>query len=593
MAIPTARGADSLVGFLIDRPSKTFNTGHPAFDPVACAAPDPPTAALGAAGLITGTRQYRVSSVLEGGMETEPSAWSAGLVCTSDKATVTLTPNADTRVVEQRIYASDDAGVTEFWVGSVYDNVTTTFTDDLPVGSPDIDWSKKSRATNDTTNLSLGMPLYKIDSFDFGVMIGAYESNELAGGSFRGRQAPGNVDVSGTMKRALDCAGLIPLLASAIGEPDVDDVAGEPVRIYTFTPTYSKDKVRTLTSFIYEGSSAVPPELDFGVLMTDLEVSIERGKIAEITPTLRGITASLSGVGVPPALSNWTGVACLYNFRGDASAYTDPLDVKITKAPTAATGYGYIEIKVKHHVSSTYDGPTITVRYDLADGQQIKAPISYTDRVELYDENSRRLGFDVGESRLPLEILFTGDLRDLQADEVIPIPLTPAIPTSRRFLVTPRFNAGHVYMTKDGSTFEVLTANLKFSFPRAEAVSLGPNARTVLDFEHSGYWSLAASFTRRRNSREYDKILLGDTRFALRLLLEGELIPIIPGTVSTHRESLDFTLPQVAVKTLKKGVGGPGWVTDSIEAVVEAPDNGAEPLTLIAKTRIKHIIPAA
>lgn len=101
-----------------------------------------PSVALGAAGNPDGTYTYRVAFLTEYGLVSNGGPSSASIVATSDKVSLTAVPvSADTQVIARLIYRDQDADAVYRFVGTIDDNVTTTFTDDVAdadLGSADL-----------------------------------------------------------------------------------------------------------------------------------------------------------------------------------------------------------------------------------------------------------------------------------------------------------------------------------------------------------------------------------------------------------------------------------------------------------------------
>jgi hypothetical protein len=94
------------------------------------------TAAVGAAGVLTGDYMYKVSYaiVVSGEMISESplNVASAVVTLTGDKADLTNIPvSPDAQVTHRRIYRTTAGGSVFFYAGQVADNTTTTYTDNL------------------------------------------------------------------------------------------------------------------------------------------------------------------------------------------------------------------------------------------------------------------------------------------------------------------------------------------------------------------------------------------------------------------------------------------------------------------------------
>lgn len=148
-----------------------------------------PSVALGAAGNPDGTYTYRVAFLTEYGLVSNGGPASASITATSDKVSLTAVPvSADTQVIARLIYRDQDADAVYRFVGTIDDNVTTTFTDDvddadlgsadLPLAGSSIDSSPPGRmfATVVWNNRIVG-----IDADDrFRLKIGDLDNPEAA-----------------------------------------------------------------------------------------------------------------------------------------------------------------------------------------------------------------------------------------------------------------------------------------------------------------------------------------------------------------------------------------------------------------------------
>ena len=89
----------------------------------------------GAAGTLTGTYSWKVTFVAVNGEESDGSADSTNVVCSSQQGTLTAIPTGDARTVSRNIYRKGYATSTpltsHYLVGSIPDNVTTVYSDNL------------------------------------------------------------------------------------------------------------------------------------------------------------------------------------------------------------------------------------------------------------------------------------------------------------------------------------------------------------------------------------------------------------------------------------------------------------------------------
>jgi hypothetical protein len=88
-------------------------------------------AAVGTTGTLTGTYQWKLTFVAAGGEESDASIASALTTLTAQQGTLTAIPNGDVRTTSRNIYRKGGLLSSYYLVGSVPDNTTTTFSDNL------------------------------------------------------------------------------------------------------------------------------------------------------------------------------------------------------------------------------------------------------------------------------------------------------------------------------------------------------------------------------------------------------------------------------------------------------------------------------
>jgi hypothetical protein len=121
------------------------------------AAPGACTTATGAAGVLTGTYLYKITYVTQvsnaAGVpvdegETELGTTSASVAPSSQKVSLTAIPTWPTwRVINRKIYRTKAGGSTYFYVATLSDNTTTTYTDNTADASLTIDATNRENTT--------------------------------------------------------------------------------------------------------------------------------------------------------------------------------------------------------------------------------------------------------------------------------------------------------------------------------------------------------------------------------------------------------------------------------------------------------------
>lgn len=720
MANLTARGADALLGLVLDAPSDVYSVGHPGLDRVLVAPPAAaPVAAAGAAGAITGSPHYRVAYRRKGGARTtlgpaatvalaaqaaalsgvpvsgdarvdarelfrsdspEPSAPTAVLagggagLCTngahkvavsflvngvesdrSDSVTVTIVDNSSdgkiaasdldvgpTGTTARLIYMTkaggavfylahtiadnsttsytlsiSDSSLTSldqsgerldgtlyarsyFWCGAIWDNVTTTFSDDTAVGSVLINTKLTPPLYNETDG-NWNLAFLKPDSWDLSVAYGNIVPKELTGAAGIGRSAPGAIVVGGTLKGAFRAGLVVPWASAAIGDGIVTAYgASDPTRKTYFTPSYGKLHPRSLTFYEYLGGD-VPPELYFALFVAGFDWSIKAGQLAEDSVTLVGLHHTVAGLGeVSVGCSGYKGLFVPYGMRSDAKALTDGVYVKVASSPSA----GAFSIQEKVGSGGSYNTAQ-AVAYNTTSKKQTRGPNYLSDRVELYDDAGNVLGFWDSENRYPFAMIATGDVTGLSATDVMVLPpylrvvgtVAPSeftvtgVPPRR--IATPRFGGAHCTVKRDSSAFEAMSADVKVTTPRAKIEGLGAESRVPFDIEHTDYFGCEITFTRRLSSNEWRNRMAKNERFQIDVDLVGDPIVTGLGTVSAYRERSLLTCPQMRVDSVKHTVSGPNWIMETVTAKAEQPDDSSKELfTLTDWTRQDWEYPA-
>lgn len=137
VANQTVLGLPKLYIYRTNAAALTLNvTNYQRRAPVPVDYPSAPTAAIGATGLITGTSlKWRITFVTADG-ETEGGDVSNAITLTTQKGTITGIPVSPERAVTSRkVYRLDPATETYKLSGTIADNQTTTYTDNVATAS--------------------------------------------------------------------------------------------------------------------------------------------------------------------------------------------------------------------------------------------------------------------------------------------------------------------------------------------------------------------------------------------------------------------------------------------------------------------------
>jgi len=89
-----------------------------------------PSTATGSAGNLTGDYQYQVTFVTTSGAETNPSSSSTIVSPSSEQVDMTAIPTGTGDVASRKIYRTEAGESTFYYLATISDNTTTTYTDD-------------------------------------------------------------------------------------------------------------------------------------------------------------------------------------------------------------------------------------------------------------------------------------------------------------------------------------------------------------------------------------------------------------------------------------------------------------------------------
>jgi hypothetical protein len=509
--------------------------------------------------------------------------------------------SASTKVDRRVIERTDDNGTTWAICGTIYDNTTTTFTDDVAT----LDDSKVIPSTNQT-GANYGYTFWELDSYDSEPDFTNLPVMALLGTAGKPRSIPGPIKITGSPKSDLRPCELAPILTSGGGDPDTyTQVAGEPTFIGTWNATTGKRNARTISAMTYDGSTALVPGFLYGLACEELTFDFSGGKITGITPKFIGANYGTSAPSAQIAgTGTWAGTFVALGQRYDADALTKSVFIKITQAYSANTIK--FKVSVDTHASAgtgTY-GDEYTMYANATSNNQTKGGLQYNDSIEIADQNGIFLGADSGSNRQPFTIVATAPLAVSVIDvndifEILPtaaIPGTGASPFSgvpARFSVGPRLTDAHVTIIQDSAVVEATSGSLKFMWPKKEVNALCAGARMVQDLPNEGFFGVELTVVRFLDSTGNETTIRTDDRVVAQVRLEGERIPINPGSLSTYREALIVDLPQMAAKSVKSPVTGQVLVVETSVFEAEQPDNPDDDLyTATLQSRQGWIYPS-
>jgi len=503
-------------------------------------------------------------------------------------------PNVDRRIIER----SDDGGATWAIVKILYDDTTVTWTDN---GTETLDKSKTTPSLNQT-GANYGFTFLEPDSFDLEPEFSNLKVVALLGTAGAPRAIPGPIKVSGSPKSDLRPADLFPIILSGAGKPDsYTQVAGEPTWVANWSATTGKRTQRTISAFAYDGSQDVVPNFLYQLACDQLEFSFDGGKIESISPKFTGANYGISPPGTKVAVggspSNWAGNFALLGQRYDADALTKSVFVKITQTLSADT----IKFRVRVDTAGGGGGftdaePVYTMYLNDTTKNQTKGGTQFNDGIEIADQNGIYLGADVGSNRQPLLLVATKPITtadNFYVGDIYEIPSTALIPgvgdppfsgSPARFATGPRFTDAHVTIYQDGNVIEATSGKLTLMWPKKAVNALCAGARTVQDLPNEGFFAANMSIVRYLDSSTYRNVIRTDSRAHINIALSGERIPVSPGTLSTHRESLIMDFPQVVFESVKAPVTGQVLVVETLTASAEQPDNTSNDLYTLALT---------
>lgn len=599
MSNRAAKGNDALLGLLIDEIVATGgNVGHPHPIIEVTAAVAAPTSATSGVGLITGTVTHYVVCVCYSGRTVLSSGTVVPLVCTSNAVTVTLAASASTECYAREIWRSDLVHTTPYWVGTVYDNSTLTFADNIATDDASLDFFTTAPAFNETGK-NAGFVFLRPDSIGIDPKYGYIKSKALSGSTGEPKGAPGNIDVPVTFKQAMESGFSVPILASVIGKPTVTNNA-DGTNQYVFSPSISKLTPVSTTYLLHEGLP-MRPEMALCSAFSEIDVTVKGNSLVEMVPKGMAIQHALSGIPINTVGSTAKTAPMVKGIRTDSlyatSGITGDLYVKVTTAPSAGT----FVIKCKIGSAASYGSTAITITYDTTTKKQVQTGSQTSDWIELIDSNTGlRYGADTGEARRPFMILFPGDvtahyaLNDEfkfynQANALVPgYGTTPGTADGTftgfgaRRLFGPRFTNCHgaLYyglgaLSSPTTYLEAENFKFKIDWKIKPTHPVGREGAAPTDFDRDDFLGFQIDLERRYISRFFQVQQEQDLRLSVLAQLQGELPIVQPGVRSANRLTFQVASLQMRVDNAATPIGGPNVLHETISLVAEQNDDTA------------------
>lgn len=605
-----ARGSQSLTSYHIGQRSDNYQSGHPIPTIKITAAPaSAPTFTLttGTASM-TGVFLYKTTFVTKTG-ETTASAASLSATPVSQNVVVTAAGGApaDTEVTKIRIYRSDNGG-TYHLVHEIKDpSGSLAWTDTFVADDPLIDTTAVIPAFNQS-GANGGEIFLEPETFSGDVDPSSIIINQLTGTALAPAAYPGPVKFPCDVKNPLDSGSQVPLLASIIGEPVVT-MQSDGVFSCLYDLTASIRKPRDLNFTHYPGGTKRPFQI-FNVSGSELSWKVKGGGVAESQYKGMGTGFNLCGVGAWTSTPNVDYPHCpvIRNIRTDATAITDPMFLKVT-----AIGSGYIDVKAKVTAAASYGSIATRIYYDTTTKKQKRAGAQVSDWAILVDSTTGdELGQDVWESRMPLLVMFPGDMSAIdandefrfEADTKAYIPGAGTTPGTNdgeftgfapRTYKVPRFSAAHVSFLRGAVTateamnFE--EGEFSIAWPIDPSEDCGYETMNPTDFTRNGFVKFTAKLKRRAIDQEFLRSILAGGRYAGIFKFQGEKIMVQPGTRSTtYRELIQVTTGILRVDDVKSPTTGPNTTKEDITFVAEQPASyDTEGLSVLIQTRVHPI----
>lgn len=593
-----AQGSNVLIGILPDEvisDAGACGHPHPVLEVIADSAA--PTTALGASGNLTGTFIHYIVFLTYSG-RTALGTGSTPLVCTSDIAELSVIPvPTSTEVYGKEIWRSDLVHTTPYLVGTIYDNTTTTFSDNLAADDASLDFNTTAPAFNQTGKNAGFVYLQEPEASALDAEYKYIQSKGLTGGAGQPPAAPGDILASVVFKHAFETGIASAVTAAHLGKPSVITHNADGTNQYDWNPSLSKFDGMSLTGQLVEGRP-IRPEIFPQIVFSEIDCAVKGGALVELAP--KGEATHHTVYGMPeitstpnaaytsaPMLKGNNRVDTLY----DTAGVTADLFVKVTTAPSA----GLMVIKCKRGSASSYGSTVCNVYYDTsAPKKQIQYGSQPSEWVELVDSNTGlRYGGDTNELRRPLLICFPGDISTIplnsewkfraNVNALIPgAGSTPGTPDSwytgfaPRHLFGPRFSNTHAtcYFGEGAlSTPSTYLPTEDFKWKTVSALKRvspdGKEAAHAIDQDRTGYLAFQLDVERRYVDRRWKKSQEQDLRVSVKVLLEGENPLVQPGVRSVNRLTYQVLSVQMRIDKTAAPIPGPDVLMNPTSFIAE------------------------
>jgi len=594
-----AQGADVLVGILIDETvTDAGAAGHPHPVLEIIAAPGAATTAAGASGNLTGTFTHYVIFCAPSG-RTDLGTGSTPLVLSAKIASLSVIPTSTSTEPGQfrEIWRSDLVHTTPYYVGSIYDNTTTTFSDNIAADDANLDFNTTAPSLNQTGRNGGFVFLQEPEAPAIDADYVYIKSKGLTGGAGEPPAAPGDINIPATFKHALEAGIAGPVTAALLGKPTTVTNNADGTNQLDWNPSLSKFDACSLTILRSEGRP-IRPEIFPQVVFSEIDGAVKGGALIEMAP--KGMAAHHTLYGIPVITSspnaNYTTAPMLKgNNRADSvyetAGVTADLYVKVTTAASAGT----MVVKFKRGSASSYGSTTVSVPYDTsAPKQQIQSGSNTSEWVECVDSNTGlRYGGDTGELRRPLMICFPGDISTIPLNSEWKFPAnvnalipgagsTPGTPDSwytgfpARHLAGYRFTSAHATLFFGEGALATPSTYLPsedFKWKMVSGLKAvkpdGREAAHAVNFERTGYLGLQIDVESRYVSRRWKRYQEQDIRASVKLLLEGEAPLVQVGTRSANRLTYQVLSVQMRIDKTAVPIPGPDTLMNPTSFVAE------------------------